>query len=248
MSDIYKAPEASLSEPTEPGQYGSVERGLAGDYELNPVEVIKEAWAMLPGLKLPFWIAAIVYGVLSGIFSAVTTAVSGDPSLGSVNWVAYIGMNLLQLIILTPMAAGLMMIGIKHSVGAPVQFNELFRHFDKTMQLFITVFVMYVAIAIGFLLLVIPGIYLSVGFALALPLVVDKQMGPIEALTTSCKAITHKWFRFLGFWILCVLVVLAGILALLVGLIWAYPLVVLAMGIVYRNIFGVEARTIAAES
>lgn len=244
MSDIYKAPQASLNEPTEPGEYGSLERGLAGQYELKPVEVIKQAWAMLPGMKLPFWIAAIIYGSLSMVFSFVTTKVAGDPAVGSVNWVGYIAMNLLQMIVLTPMAAGMMMIGIKHAVGAPVNFNEIYQHFDKTMPLFLTMFLMYILIIIGFILLIIPGLYLSVGFALAIPLVVDKRMGPIEALTTSCKAITHKWFNFFGFWILSMLVVLAGILALVVGVVWAYPLVVLGIGIIYRDIFGVEAHTL----
>ncbi|GHA01766.1 hypothetical protein GCM10008090_08680 [Arenicella chitinivorans] len=244
MSDIYKAPQASLNEPTEPGQYGSLERGLAGQYELKPVEVIKQAWAMLPGMKSPFWIAAIIYGMLSLGFSFVTTTVAGDPATGSVNWVGYIAMNLLQMIVLTPVAAGLMMIGVKHAVGAPVNFNEIYQHFDKTMPLFLTMLLMYILIIIGFILLIIPGLYLSVGFALAMPLVIDKRMGPIEALTTSCKAITHKWFSFFGFWVLSLLVVIAGFLALFVGVIWAYPLVVLAIGIIYRDVFGVEPHTV----
>ena len=89
MSDIYKAPQASLNEPTETGQYGSLERGLAGQYELKPVEVIKEAWAMLPGMKSPFWIAAVIYSGLAFIFSFVTTTVAGDPATGAVNWGGY---------------------------------------------------------------------------------------------------------------------------------------------------------------
>ena len=248
MSDIYKAPQASLNEPTETGQYGSLERGLAGQYELKPVEVIKEAWAMLPGMKSPFWIAAVIYSGLAFIFSFVTTTVAGDPATGVVNWVGYIAMYLLQMIILTPMAAGLMMIGIKHAVGAPINFNEIYQHFDKTMPLFLTMLLMTILIIIGIFLLLIPGLYLSVGFALALPLVIDKRMGPIEALTTSCKAITHKWFSFFGFWLLSMLILLAGILALFVGVVWAYPLVVLGLGIIYRDMFGVEAQTLSSSN
>ncbi|RBP48300.1 hypothetical protein [Arenicella xantha] len=248
MSDIYKAPESSLRDPAAAGEYGSVEKALNGDYSLRPVEVIKSAWAMLPGLKLPFWIAAIIYGVVSMAFSLFQTGIAGDPAQGSVNWGLYLGISVLQVAATAPLGAGLMMIGIKHSVGAPVEFKEIFKHFDKTLNLFLTMVIMYVLLIIGFLLLILPGIYLAIAFSFAMPLVVEKNMGPWEALMTSRKAITHKWFNMLGFAVLAMLVVLAGVLALLVGLIWAYPLVVLAAGIIYRDMFGVEASTIADSS
>lgn len=248
MSDIYKAPEASLREPSQSGEYGSVEKALAGDYQLRPIEAIKTAWRMLPGMKLPFWIAAIICGVVSLVFSFAQTGIAGDPAVGTVNWPAYFAIGLLQVAATAPLGAGLFMIGIKHSVGAPIEYNEVFKHFDKTWKLFLTFILMYIMVVIGFLLLILPGIYLSIAFSFAVPLVVEKNMGPWEALMASRKAITHKWFNMLGFFFMVMLVIFAGILALIVGLIWAYPLVALATGLIYRDMFGVEASTLADAS
>lgn len=239
MSDVYKAPEAPLNETNGSGGYGSMESALAGNYELNPIEIIKEAWANLKGLMQPLWIAFIIYAVIAMIFGALQGAMT-DPNSFSI---MYLIIQLISMLVLAPMAAGLMMISIKHSVGSPVEYGEIFKHYDKTINLFLTSLLMYIAIAIGFLLLVLPGIYLMVAFSMAMPLVVEKNMAPVDALKTSMKAINHKWFNMFGFIILSAIVVFVGVLALLVGLIWALPVAGLAYAICYRNIFGVEAST-----
>jgi len=103
---------------------------------------------------------------------------------------------------------------------------------------------MYLLIIIGLVLFILPGIYLAVAFSMALPLVIDKGMTPWQALMTSRKAMTHKWFSLFGFFLICVLVTIAGVLALFVGLVWAVPLTSLGYAIIYRDVFGVEAKTL----
>jgi len=244
MSDIYKAPEAQLHDPSQPGEFGSMETALSGKYELKPVELIKNAWAKLPGMKAPFWIAGIVYFVISMVFSVLQRILAGDPAQGDVNWVLYILISLAQMAVVMPMAAGMFLIGLKHSVDARMEWGEIFKHFDKTLNLFLCGLLMYLLIGLGLVLLVIPGLYLMVAFAMAIPLVVEKNMGPWDALMTSRKAVHHKWFNMLGFFGMTILVFLAGMLALFVGLIWAYPLVILAYAMIYRDMFGVEEKTL----
>lgn len=246
MSDIYKAPEAPLHNDSTTGTYGSVESALAGRYELRPIQVVKDAWAMLKGMKGAFWGAALIYGVIVAIFSVLSGFAMGDFGGGEPNYLMYGLLTLLQAIVVMPIVAGLFMIGIKHSVGAPAEFKQIFQHFDKTIPLFLTTLLVYILVAIGLVLLIVPGVYLLLSYSMAIPLVVEKNMSPWQALETSRKAITHKWFNMLGFALVTLLVVVAGALALLVGLIWAYPLLILAFGLVYRNIFGVEPETIQA--
>jgi len=243
MSDVYKAPEAELRDPSQAGEYGSMETALAGNYELRPVEIVKEAWATMMGMKMQLWIAMIIYGVLSGIYSAIQAGVAGDPMTGNFSAPSYMAMTILQMVIFAPMGAGLFMIALKHSVGGKAQFAEIFQHYNKVVPLFLCTLIMYILIAIGFVLLIIPGIYLMVAFSMALALVVEKNMSPWEALMASRKALTHKWFPVFGLNILIMLVVLAGVIALLVGLVWAVPCAMLAFAIAYRNIFGVEEST-----
>jgi len=246
MSDVYQAPEASLNEPVAQGEYGSVEGALAGNYELKPIGVLQDAWANLSGMKGTFWAALVVYVVLSfalgllfGVFGA--SIESGVPTATQI-----IG-EVIQIIIFTPMTMGLVMIALKHSVGAKIELGELFKHYNKILPLFLGYLISTIAVIIGFLLFIIPGIYLSIAYVMAMILIVEKGMGPWEALETSRKAVTKKWFNMFGFMILASIVVVVGALALLVGLVWALPLVTLAFAMVYRDMFGVEAETLNAE-
>lgn len=248
MSDVYQAPEASLNEPVADGQYGSVESALAGDYKLEPIEIFKDAWAKLSGMKGTFWGAAVIYYLIAMAFGFLLAAVFGilgmQSESGASTIIAQVVIQVVQTFVLMPIAMGLFMIALKHSVGANIQVGEIFQHFNKAVPLFIAYILMTILTIIGFILLVIPGIYLSVAFAMTMMLIVEKDMSPWEAMTVSRKAITKKWFNMFGFMIVAMIVVVIGMLALLVGLVWAAPLALLAFAMVYRDMFGVEAKTL----
>ena len=244
MSDVYKAPEAQLHEPVKDGEYGSVERALEGDFQLPPIQIIKDAWAALPGLKMPLMIGFLIYIVFALVLSAIQGAMVGQfPEASGQAIGASLAFQLLSTFLLAPMAAGLFMMALKHSVGAKAQVGEIFAHYGKIFNLFWMTILMYITVIIGFILLIIPGIYLSIGYTMAMPLLVEKNMGAWEALNTSRKAIGKKWFNMFGFLIVGSLVAIAGAVAILIGLIWTLPLVMLAYAMLYRNIFGVESTT-----
>ena len=99
---------------------------------------------------------------------------------------------------------------------------------------------MYILVAIGFLLLVLPGIYLMVAYSLAMPLVVEKGLSPWQALEASRKAITKSWFRFIGLGLAIMVIMIVSMIPLGIGMIWTIPMAMIAFGIAYRNIFGYE--------
>ena len=74
---------------------------------------------------------------------------------------------------------------------------------------------------------------------------VDKGLGPWQAMEASRKAVTHRWFAIFGMLVLLGLLSIAGAIPLFIGLIWILPMYMIALGILYRNIFGVSS--IAAE-
>ena len=93
---------------------------------------------------------------------------------------------------------------------------------------------------VGYILFILPGIYLAIAYMFALPLLVDKNLTPWQALESSRKAVTHTWFKTLGFVLVLGLIVGLSVIPLLVGLIWSVPLAIIAYGVLYRVIFGVE--------
>ncbi len=245
MTDIYKAPEAELQEPVQNGEYGSLENALAGNFKVHPIETMKQAWAMLKGMKTVFWLAILAYAIIAIVLEVILGFALGY-SLSSQDFhpMEIVG-SLISTLILGPILAGIYMIAIKYSAGAPIEVGEIFKHFHKTIPLFVTTIVMYLAIGIGLVLLIIPGIYLMVSFSFAFYLVVEKDMGVMQSLSTSRKVVHHQWFQMGGLILLSIVVCFLGILALLVGALWAVPLAALTIALVYRDVFGVEEKTLA---
>ena len=235
------------------GNYGSIEKAISGDYEFSIGSVLSEAWEKTSGAKWTiqlafFYYFLVIIGVLTaiGVMLAMLTDVSGDMSGDAsgvvvLQLVLQLGMNL----IIMPMAMGIAIIGIKRSVDAPISAGSIFGYFSKMFSLLLTMIIMYIMVLIGFLLLVLPGIYLAVAYYMAMPLVVEKGMSPWQALETSRKAITHRWFSVFGLFFIMSLILFVSAIPLGLGMIWTLPMMIIAFGILYRNMFGVEADTIA---
>ena len=248
MTDVYQAPTADLSQRTVPyGGSGSLENGIAGNYDLPIGAILSEAWARTKGSKGTVWISMLLYVVVVGIFSVILnlvpgwfglTYVEGDPKEKLISF-QFLSQGL-QMFVTMPLWAGMAMLGIKLAVRAPVEATEILAYFKKVLPLIGTMLLMYLLIAIGFFLLILPGIYLSVAYFMAIPLVVEKNLGPWQALEASRKAITHHWFKLFGLYFVFGLIFLLSMIPLLIGMIWTIPISMLMMGIVYCTIFGYE--------
>lgn len=250
MTDVYKTPESDLIEAKSLEGYGSLERGIAGQFEFSIGAIIREAWEKTSGAKGRIWLALLLYIVVAAIVGAVvpfllklvglpTQPVPGE-AFSAILLVGIIVSQLIIMVVTMPMGVGLFMIGLKTAVGAPVTPTEILNYYHKTIPLLVTVIIMYIMLAIGFVLFIIPGIYLMFAYYLAIPLIVEKGLSPWQALEASRKAISKCWFRFFGFGILLMVIMVLAMIPLGIGLIWVLPLMLIAYGIVYRNIFGFE--------
>lgn len=97
--------------------------------------------------------------------------------------------------------------------------------------------IMYgIIVLIGLVLLVVPGIIVSYMFLYVGYLIIDRQLGPIEALKES-KVVSDgsKWHLFL-FSLVIALLNIVGAVCLLVGLIVTIPVTLMASVYVYRQL------------
>jgi uncharacterized membrane protein len=94
------------------------------------------------------------------------------------------------------------------------------------------------AFVAGLVLLIVPGIIFALMFMFTTFIVIDRELGPIEAMKESNR-ITHghKW-TLLGFALMLVLINLLGVLALVVGLLVSIPVSSLAVAHAYRVLAG----------
>ena len=103
-------------------------------------------------------------------------------------------------------------------------------------------FLKYLAVSIlsiiatigGFILFILPGFILMAGLMFATYLVVDKQLGPVDAIKKSWSISKGYKLKLIGFILVILLINLLGIIALLVGLLVTIPVTLLATVHVYR--------------
>ena len=91
------------------------------------------------------------------------------------------------------------------------------------------------------MLLIIPGIYLSIAYMFTLPLIIEKNMDFWQAMETSRKAVSQHWFKLFFIGALMMFICLISAIPLGLGLIWTLPMFVALHGALYRRIFGITA-------
>ncbi len=213
--------------------------GTGGDFTV--AELIKEAWQKTKGVKASVWGAVIaMLVVISGVFFGGMAAFQAyykgvDPN---VTMGANCGLLLLVIWIFMLMTGGIMLIGVRHVLEQRVTWKMVFAGFSKAFSMTMALILQTILITIGFLLLVIPGIYLSVGYALVLPLILDRGMGPWEALEASRKAIHKKWRTIFGLYLVMTLISIVSAIPLGLGLIWTIPMFFVLGGVLYVRLFG----------
>lgn len=230
----------SLSEQTP-----TIQEALARGYDFGVDNVINQAWAMVKGSKgliissYLLMYAALPLGMM-GLAVALSALDLLDTDKTSNSFLVEQLFNLLSAALTYPFLAGIYLIGIRRAAEQSVSINLVFSQFNNFWPLFVTGLLMTMMIAVGFMLLVVPGIYLSIAYLLAIPLVAERGLSPWQALETSRKAINQHWFKVFGLFFTLGLITLVSIIPLGIGLIWTLPLITLSIGVLYRIIFGVQ--------
>jgi uncharacterized membrane protein len=188
----------------------------------------KRSWFFV-GASLVIALAYIVAGSISG---GIDWAISGTTDKPTA-----IG-HLVELILSTLIGMGASAFYLNaHDNLETVGLSSLW-HPHPFWKYLAAVFLVGLAIALGFILLIVPGIIFALMFMFANLIVIDREAGPIEAMKES-KRITygHKW-SLLGFVLVVTGINLLGILALVVGLLVSIPVSWLALVHAYRTLGG----------
>jgi uncharacterized membrane protein len=197
-------------------------------------EIYKANWGVLTGAVVVFYICVFVpqYGISMGI------VLSGNGPGTSGYWPAFGGNNIITMLIESFFFVGLNRIFIAAARGETPQFATLFSGGSRMLPFFGTLLLMYIAIVIGFLCLVVPGVILMLGLGPALLFVSDTDLGVVDSLKASWEAMKgHKGNYFL-FMLVGFCLMLAGALACCVGELVAFPLFLVAQAIIYTRISG----------
>ena len=244
------------------------QQGLTADSASSPSqtpepfligEIMSEAWALTGGSKALFFLGFFLIILVSVVVTVGLHWASGiqfDPAQSTVFSISSLsGTHLnfasddglassligqLNNLIVGPLLAGLILYAVKrgrHDVGADR--SDFFAPYSRIFALYGLQLLQVILTIMGFILLIIPGLYLAVAYAMTIPLLVDKELGIWASLETSRKTISKVWFRYFGLLLATGLVFIFGsLLTLGIGLIWILPWVFLVHGVAYRRLFG----------
>lgn len=201
-----------------------------GDYFSRGLAIFKQyAWAFVLFTLVTFLIGA----VLAMLPHPLGVRTSGDNPFG--------GANLLSNILSPVLGVGYYFVAFQIARGRAYGFGDFFHGFKKFLPVFLTALVSTILIALGFVLLILPGIYLAVSYLFAQLFVVDKNLSFWSAMEASRKIITKKWFSFFGLVLLLALLNVVGLIIFGIGLLVTIPLSACVVAAAYEDIVGLNS-------
>lgn len=237
---VYAAPESALDRPVEAGAR-SLDDAIEGNWDFDIVEVMSEAWQKISGAKGAMWVGILVMYAAIFVLQMVAGGIGAALGEGSILGISIaMAIQLVGQAIAYVVTTGLYFFAIKWAAGDhSATATDVLAGFSVAGALIGVYFLMTVISMVGFLLLILPGIYLIVSYSLAAPLVIERGLGVWEALETSRKTVTNHWFKVFGLGLLSSLAVGLGMAVTLgIGLIWAMPFFFMVYGVLYNRIFG----------
>jgi hypothetical protein len=218
--------------PTHRG--GSIERTLAGQADLRILPVIREAWHLIDGIK------AMVIGGMLLVYAGVVVASLLLGSVFGVDRESLLGGSISQLVVMMivyPFVAGVFMLGLRRSVGVSVRFEDQFSYYRNLLPIVAVGALQSLVTFLGFLALIVPGIYLMFALSLAVPLKAERDLPITECLILSVRLVNRKFFEVVVLTLAAVGLAALGILSL-IGWIWTIPWTLMMLAIIYRQLAG----------
>ncbi len=139
-------------------------------------------------------------------------------------------------LIVTPFSYGADWIFLKASRNEEPQFEEILSGFKKFLYVVLSHLLVIGIAGIGFVLLILPGIYLVCKLIFVPYLIMDKNIDPIQAVKLSFYLTKGYFWTILGMGILSFFVIVLGIICMIVGVFVSLAWVHSAFAILYKAV------------
>jgi uncharacterized membrane protein len=204
--------------------------------KFSPKEAIKYGWQTVKKNLLFFVVITVIYiaaALIQPIFEALMEGKQHAEVYKSI-------FSIFSNIFLFAIELGLIFIFLSTIDGKSSKVSDVFKKFNFILILkyIASSIIFFLIFLVGLLLLVVPGIIFAIRFSLYPYILVDKNVGPIEALKESWRITKGNALRILVFNIYALGITILGLLALVVGLLVAIPITNIGLAYIYRKLSG----------
>jgi len=194
-------------------------------------DAVKHGWTLFKANKKILVLATLLFIILSNLNNQ-----------GRMGWGRYhSGFSPLVWLVLFAVSIivkiGWMKIMLCLEEGEKPHLKELFTHLEIFWR-YLGVYIIYIAaVMIGFVLLIIPGIYVALKYSFAPILILDKKGLKIsEAFKQSAVMSQNIKWKLLGLFVVMIFLNILGAVALIVGLLVSIPVSTLAFVHIYKGL------------
>ncbi|MFD2203618.1 hypothetical protein [Shivajiella indica] len=192
----------------------------AKGYDFDIQNILERAWKMF--LHQP--LLSMAYSMLIFSIQLLSVLYLGDMAF------------LFALFLAPPFYSGFYLAANKISRGETLVYPDFFKGFNYYWSVFAIWLIGQIITAIGIFAFILPGIYLVVAYSFSVLMAIFGGFDFWTALEESRKLITVRWWKFLVFTLLLVIINLLGILTLGLGLLISVPITFYATYLVFEDI------------
>ncbi|CAB4961259.1 unannotated protein [freshwater metagenome] len=218
-------PPPGFDPPPPPPPPGAMSSGGA----FSPGAAISYAWSAtmknIGPLVLMTLVILVVQVLMQFIFGRGT---------GAIAFLFSIATSIISLIL----AMGLIRAALRVTDGGTPELSQL-TETDQLGPYIVQAILVGLAIGIGLLICIIPGLIAAVLFAFAGYAVIDSRDGDaVGAIKRSFEIVKGNFGAVLGLMVLLILINVVGALLCLIGLLFTYPMTSVAIAYAYRTLNG----------
>lgn len=203
------------------------------EHKFSMKEAVKFGWGKMKE-NLGFFIGLLlIVAAIYFVMGFIQEAVGGNrpsPPIGTI----IIGLLFRVVEIIINM--GLIAIAIKFADNVKGEIKDLFSQIHLFFKFLLSSICYGLIVALGLILLIVPGIIWAIKYQFFGYLIIDKGMGPIQAIKESGKITYGAKTDLLLFDLVLLGINILGAIALLIGLFATIPTSMVAYAYVYRKL------------
>lgn len=239
-SNPYAAPQSNWSESLNSSNVELSEIEHGSDV-IDPMDCMSRGIEITKRKFLDIFVVGIVYlgivfglSMVSNIIQAVLSSGQNPGEPTTAGFVFLITFQIVFQIFSIFLQLGMARIGLNIVSGKQATIGMLFGEGNKLVRAVLASILYGIAVMIGVLLLIVPGIYIALRYGQFATAIVDRDLGIMEAFDYSSSITTNNRMNLFLFWLLAMVAIIIGMIPCGLGLIFIGPVVWLASLVAYR--------------